>query len=514
MELSYFASGLVKTIRDSSNRAEFRYDPFGAVQELELASNVVGEGRHDRHYGGLIEQRDVIKAGSVSSIIDRHFLLPNGWSATRPGPKKTWVFAYNDGRGARTTVDGTGTFTQDVDYQPFGEAKSNGAQPGELTYTANQWNGGDALSSLGLSQLGVRLYDPVIGRFLSRDPMRMLRTAATSNAYAFALNDPWNRNDPTGKDPDFGGCIGKECEGPSSDSSFPGGGPSSINPFSLYFPSGEPVRSSFAAPAPYVAPPTTTFANAPTGPVTAAGKALKEATEDQGIEMGSNFNFDTLAATGLSKESMMTNIAETPEAHAAVDSYNARLESVSSFSAGFGDAVWFWCPGCGANFRQSWNINSGSGDSWAYGVGSFTGIVGQVAAPHPTSVASPAPEQQTLYHYTTEGGHTGIVESEQIFASEGPVHARHGAGSYFTDIAPEMVGGRSIATTPAGQMSLGQLSARLFRVPWNTGRLGYYLEVNVSGLNAIEVAPNIYLVPGTEALDVSGRIIRSGATLP
>ena len=63
----------------------------------------------------------------------------------------------------------------------------------------------------------------------------------------------------------------------------------------------------------------------------------------------------------------------------------------------------------------------------------------------------------TLYHYTTSAGREGIMESGEIVASRGWTNARHGAGVYLTDIAPEMVGGRTIATA-GGRMSLGQLS--------------------------------------------------------
>ena len=44
-------------------------------------------------------------------------------------------------------------------------------------------------------QLGARLYDPAIGRFLSRDAMF---DPANLNAYAFAGNDPVNNADPRG----------------------------------------------------------------------------------------------------------------------------------------------------------------------------------------------------------------------------------------------------------------------------------------------------------------------------
>jgi hypothetical protein len=122
--------------------------------------------------------------------------------------------------------------------------------------------------------------------------------------------------------------------------------------------------------------------------------------------------------------------------------------------------------------------------------------------------------RQTLYHYTTEAGRAGILESGEIWASQGARNARHGAGQYFTDIAPEAIGGRTLATTPAGQMSLGQLSSRLFRVPWNTGKLSSFLEVDVAGLGARQVAPNIWLIEGEAGLSVGGRVVRSGATLP
>jgi RHS repeat-associated protein len=110
------------------------------------------------------------------------------------------VFSFGEERGTRFLIDDGGAFVQDVNYQPFGKPASTGtmAQPGSALYSNEQWNYGDYLAAFGISKLGARLYDPAIGRFLSRDPLLIPRTAATTNPYAFAANDPVNHSDPTG----------------------------------------------------------------------------------------------------------------------------------------------------------------------------------------------------------------------------------------------------------------------------------------------------------------------------
>jgi RHS repeat-associated protein len=201
--LRYFANGQVQEITDGKgNHALFRYDAFGAVQQLVLTGNTP-DTRHDHHFGALITKRDEVVAGTRTSVLTRAIPGP-GVIATRHGatatPTATWTFAFGEGRGNRFFTDQHGAFVQDVAYQPYGEATSTGAQPGAPTYSSAQWNGGDHLAALGLVQLGARLYDPVLGRFLSRDPLLIPRTAATTNPYAFAMNDPVNSADPGGLD--------------------------------------------------------------------------------------------------------------------------------------------------------------------------------------------------------------------------------------------------------------------------------------------------------------------------
>ena len=164
-KLSYFASGNVRRIIEGAAQANFRYDVFGSVQDLDLTGVDAADTRHDQHFGGLIEQRDQVSNGTVTTFISRKIPGPGGIVASRRGTGQNWIFQFGEMRGNRFFVDGNGTFVQSVDYQPYGDAKSSGVQPGSAQYTPLQWNHGDELAPFGMTHLGARLYDPVIGRF-------------------------------------------------------------------------------------------------------------------------------------------------------------------------------------------------------------------------------------------------------------------------------------------------------------------------------------------------------------
>jgi RHS repeat-associated protein len=186
--LDWFPNGAVKRINSVGSNANFAYDAFGGLQQLTV-DTILADRRADKYFGRYIKQR----IEGAQSVINRRIPVP-GLVATRHGPTGGWTFAFGDGRGTRFVTDQTGAFVQDVNYHPFGEVKFGaGAVPGGTNYTSEQWNGGDLLSTLGVVNLGARVYDPVIGRFLSRDPILQAK-----NPYAFASNDPINRSDASG----------------------------------------------------------------------------------------------------------------------------------------------------------------------------------------------------------------------------------------------------------------------------------------------------------------------------
>jgi RHS repeat-associated protein len=54
------------------------------------------------------------------------------------------------------------------------------------------------LDGVGLVHMNGRVYDPVIGRFLSRDPLVDGRVSQGANGYAYVWNNPLTLNDPSG----------------------------------------------------------------------------------------------------------------------------------------------------------------------------------------------------------------------------------------------------------------------------------------------------------------------------
>jgi RHS repeat-associated protein len=319
-EFTYFSSGAIRTISSSQGaQAHFAYDAFGQVQELDVQGSAV-ENRRDRRYGGLIEQREIVVGSATASHIVRHIPGLGGILATRRGPTSNWIFEFGELRGSRFFINQTGEFIQGVGYDPFGYPTSTGAAVGTRDYSSYQWNGGDTIGAFGLSHLGARLYDPVIGRFLSRDPLVVPRTAAATNPYAFAMNDPLNAADPSGLDVSYDLSITKSYDadaGPTLGGVTPLGASPFIPPIS---PSNPFLSPSVAA-------------TQQLAPQTQAGRQLLIEASAAGIWVPRGFDLDAYARGGASLLGLANSLAQLREMQrdATVDAYNAELDAKAAY---------------------------------------------------------------------------------------------------------------------------------------------------------------------------------------
>ncbi|MER5714160.1 ricin-type beta-trefoil lectin domain protein [Streptomyces sp. NPDC002132] len=80
---------------------------------------------------------------------------------------------------------------------PFGNQRA-ASTTGVNMQTHTGFLGATEDDASGYQPLGARLYDPVVGRFLSADPVLDLNDALQSNGYTYAHNNPVTMSDPTG----------------------------------------------------------------------------------------------------------------------------------------------------------------------------------------------------------------------------------------------------------------------------------------------------------------------------
>jgi RHS repeat-associated protein len=106
----------------------------------------------------------------------------------------TWAYHVNDGLGSvRQLADPTGQVVQSYNFSPFGvPLGESGGEP--YGYTGEQWD-----ASAGLVYLRARYYQPVVARFISKDPFPgYVDAPQTLNRWAYVTNNPILNVDPTG----------------------------------------------------------------------------------------------------------------------------------------------------------------------------------------------------------------------------------------------------------------------------------------------------------------------------
>ena len=127
----------------------------------------------------------------------------------RSGSSGSWT-AHNVGRdilGSITSVQtASGTIEEQRSYDPWGRARdpqtlvpySAGSEPSYML--GRGFTGHERLPNAALWNANARLYDPILGRFLSPDPFVQAQGFSQNyNRFAYALNCPLKYIDPSGE---------------------------------------------------------------------------------------------------------------------------------------------------------------------------------------------------------------------------------------------------------------------------------------------------------------------------
>ena len=115
-----------------------------------------------------------------------------------------WSYYVNDHLGStRVILNESGNVKQYYDYDPFGKTLREsiaGTEKAKYRFTGKELDEEAVYTDRGLDwyYFGARYYDPVIGRFLTPDPLAANSPSLTP--YHYAANNPLKFIDPTGMD--------------------------------------------------------------------------------------------------------------------------------------------------------------------------------------------------------------------------------------------------------------------------------------------------------------------------
>jgi RHS repeat-associated protein len=143
----------------------------------------------NRSLPALAQERD------GSNALQRQYVYGQGRIRQTQGTASYYLY---DGLGSVvTTASSTGAVQRTWSYEPYGSIRtSSGSSP------ANFWQfAGEYLDPTGLYHLGARQYDPVSGRFLSRDPLPQPRSEPATSSYAYVGGRATLLVDPSGRSP-------------------------------------------------------------------------------------------------------------------------------------------------------------------------------------------------------------------------------------------------------------------------------------------------------------------------
>lgn len=486
-DVSHCSFDRPSTITGNGYTANFTYN--GNCDRVKMQMLHDNSTTLTRYYLGGCYELDIKPSGTTEKL----YLGGDYYDAPvvmiKQGSSSSFYNILRDHLGSIThVVVGSGTVKQRLSYDAWGRLRNPSTN---TLYTPSNepelflgrgYCGHEHLTGLGLINMNARLYDPLLGRFLSPDPYVQAPDHSQSfNRYSYCMNNPLKYVDEDGE---FWWIIAAAVVGGVINVVSNHGNIHSLGDALGYFGVGAVAGGVGAL----------------TGGIGfGVGGALGGALS--GLVSGASAGFLLGGGNAL--------VAGNYNGF-----WNAALTGMA-WGAGTGAIL-----GAGIGAYSAWrngeNILTGPNES------SISQVRHRPQSTEPDAMSNKAPmdydmgecaspaitsnetlitsDPQELIHYTSKENYIKIMESKELKPSVGIKHARYGNGQYFTDLDPS-------------QYTAGQISRRLYGVPWNTSKLEYFIKIDVRGLNIIQNSPHNFLLPGNNILNLQNKVIESGVTV-
>jgi RHS repeat-associated protein len=183
-----------KTKGSEKRTVTFLYDPFGRRIEKRLETTLegvikVGTWRYFYDQNSIALEIFTNEDGVIEKTTYTHGLdVDEHLALERNG---NYYYYHADGLGSITAFTNSARSTvQTYEYESYGMVNQGTSFRNTFTYTGREWD-----KETGLYYYRARFYDPMEGRFISKDPIGF---AGGINLYSYVGQNSINRTDPTG----------------------------------------------------------------------------------------------------------------------------------------------------------------------------------------------------------------------------------------------------------------------------------------------------------------------------
>jgi RHS repeat-associated protein len=163
-------------------------DSLGLSYEKEVKANGSIEHKHYLSIGGMVFAMQSVRTQGNSTPID--------------APLR---YFHHDHLGSIAAISNeTGDIVERMAYDPWGKRRNVNGLPDTTDSlvgiaTDRGFTGHEQLDEMGVIHMNGRIYDPLVGRFMSADPFIQAPDNLQSyNRYSYVINNPLSLTDPTG----------------------------------------------------------------------------------------------------------------------------------------------------------------------------------------------------------------------------------------------------------------------------------------------------------------------------
>ena len=196
----WYSYNLPKVLRQGTDTSEFFYGP--SRERFKQIAVDGGSTETTIYIGGLLER--VTKPSGV--IEYKHNIAGDGSVVASYTRRSNAIYDTRyfttDHLGSIDTISNeSGTVLTRLSYDAFGKRRNfTGAAPGVVAAVTHRgFTGHEMLDNVDLIHMNGRVYDPLVGRFLSPDPfVTEPYSSQALNRYTYVDNNPLSHTDPSG----------------------------------------------------------------------------------------------------------------------------------------------------------------------------------------------------------------------------------------------------------------------------------------------------------------------------